>query len=168
MGDYHHGVEVIEINDGTRTISTVSTAIIGMVCTASDADEQTFPLNEPVLITNVQSAIGKARKTGTLSSLCKPLLTSANRLSLLYALLKALRILKTRKPRIKKTISNIIGTTDENGKNAGLKALLTAKTVTGVKPRILGVPGLDSQEVATARSVACQSLRVWLCQRLGL
>lgn len=27
MSDYHHGVEVIEINDGTRTISTVSTAI---------------------------------------------------------------------------------------------------------------------------------------------
>lgn len=50
MSDYHHGVEVIEINDGTRTISTVSTAIIGMVCTASDADEKTFPLNEPVLI----------------------------------------------------------------------------------------------------------------------
>ncbi|MCE1335608.1 phage tail protein, partial [Enterobacter hormaechei] len=24
MSDYHHGVEVIEINDGTRTISTVS------------------------------------------------------------------------------------------------------------------------------------------------
>jgi hypothetical protein len=44
MGDYHHGVEVIEINDGTRTISTVSTAIIGMVCTASDADAKTFPL----------------------------------------------------------------------------------------------------------------------------
>ena len=35
MSDYHHGVEVIEINDGTRTISTVSTAIIGMVCTAA-------------------------------------------------------------------------------------------------------------------------------------
>ena len=26
MSDFHHGVEVIEINDGTRTISTVSTA----------------------------------------------------------------------------------------------------------------------------------------------
>ncbi|MWU82018.1 phage tail protein, partial [Escherichia coli] len=49
MSDYHHGVEVIEINDGTRTISTVSTAIIGMVCTANDADEKTFPLNEQVL-----------------------------------------------------------------------------------------------------------------------
>jgi|GEM_PF-3939431 len=26
MSDYHHGVRVVEINDGTRTISTVSTA----------------------------------------------------------------------------------------------------------------------------------------------
>lgn len=81
MGDYHHGVEVIEINDGTRTISTVSTAIIGMVCTASDADAKTFPLNEPVLITSVQTAIGKAGKKGTLAKSlqaiadqCKPVI----------------------------------------------------------------------------------------------
>ncbi|GHK16948.1 hypothetical protein ECZU03_07370 [Escherichia coli] len=57
MSDFHHGVQVLEINDGTRVISTVATAIVGMVCTASDADAETFPLNEPVLITNVQSAI---------------------------------------------------------------------------------------------------------------
>ncbi|EOT4008063.1 phage tail protein, partial [Escherichia coli] len=25
MSDYHHGVQVLEINDGTRVISTVST-----------------------------------------------------------------------------------------------------------------------------------------------
>ncbi len=48
MSDYHHGVQVLEINDGTRVISTVSTAIVGMVCTASDADAETFPLNKPV------------------------------------------------------------------------------------------------------------------------
>lgn len=30
--DYHHGVRVEEINEGTRTITTVSTAIVGMVC----------------------------------------------------------------------------------------------------------------------------------------
>ena len=62
MSDYHHGVQVLEINDGTRVISTVSTAIVGMVCTASDADAETFPLNKPVLITNAQSAIAKAGK----------------------------------------------------------------------------------------------------------
>ncbi|EPN3617572.1 phage tail sheath protein [Cronobacter turicensis] len=171
MSDYHHGVEVIEINDGVRTISTVSTAIIGMVCTASDADEATFPLNEPVLITNVQSAIGKAGKKGTLATSlqaiadqCKPVIV-------------AVRVAESTSadPDEAKaeTISNIIGTTDENGKYTGLKALLTAKTVTGVKPRILGVPGLDSQEVATALASTCQSLRAfgyvsaWGCKTIS-
>ncbi len=36
--DYHHGVRVVEINEGTRSITTVSTAIVGMVCTGDDAD----------------------------------------------------------------------------------------------------------------------------------
>lgn len=35
---YHHGARVIEVNDGDRSIQTVSTAIIGMVCTGQDAD----------------------------------------------------------------------------------------------------------------------------------
>lgn len=39
-----------------------------MVCTASDADKKAFPLNEPVVITSVQSAIAKAGKLGTLSA----------------------------------------------------------------------------------------------------
>nr|NMN92478.1 hypothetical protein [Brenneria salicis ATCC 15712 = DSM 30166]RBP59352.1 hypothetical protein DES54_14014 [Brenneria salicis ATCC 15712 = DSM 30166]RLM31287.1 phage tail protein [Brenneria salicis ATCC 15712 = DSM 30166] len=36
MSDYHHGVQVVEINDGTRVISTVSTTIVGMVCIRYD------------------------------------------------------------------------------------------------------------------------------------
>lgn len=32
MSDFHHGVQVLEINDGTRVISTVATAVVGMVC----------------------------------------------------------------------------------------------------------------------------------------
>lgn len=28
--DYHHGVRVVEVNEGTRSITTVSTAIVGM------------------------------------------------------------------------------------------------------------------------------------------
>ncbi|CNG23848.1 phage tail sheath monomer [Yersinia enterocolitica] len=62
MSDYHHGIQVIEINDGTHVISTVSTAIVGMVCTTSDADAVTFPLNEPVLITNAQTPSQKPVK----------------------------------------------------------------------------------------------------------
>lgn len=79
MSDYHHGVQVLEINDGTRVISTVSTAIVGMVCTASDADAETFPVNKPVLITNVQSAIAKAGKKARWRRRCRLSPTSQNR-----------------------------------------------------------------------------------------
>ena len=29
--DYHHGIQVVEINEGTRPIRTVATAVIGLV-----------------------------------------------------------------------------------------------------------------------------------------
>lgn len=159
MGDYLHGVQVIEINDGIRTISTVSTAIIGMVCTASDADEATFPLNKPVLITSVQTAIGKAGKKGTLSASLQAIADQSKPVIVVVRVADG----TANDPEAAKaeTISNIIGTTDENGQYTGMKALLTAKTVTGVKPRILGVPGLDSLEVATALGSVCQRLRAF-------
>ncbi|MDF5809779.1 hypothetical protein P4123_26150, partial [Pseudomonas aeruginosa] len=64
---YHHGVRV-EINDGTRPVRTIATAIIGLVATADDADATAFPLDTPVLITNVQAASGKAGTGGTLAA----------------------------------------------------------------------------------------------------
>lgn len=65
--DYHHGVRVIEINEGTRPIRTIETAVAGVVCTASDADAATFPLDTPVLLTDVQGSVGKAGDKGTLA-----------------------------------------------------------------------------------------------------
>ncbi|BBU79150.1 hypothetical protein EIMP300_05500 [Escherichia coli] len=55
--------------------------------------------------------------------------------------------------KLAQTVSNIIGTTDENGQYTGLKALLAAESVTGVKPRILGVPGLDTAYFHERRSL---------------
>lgn len=153
MGDYHHGVRVVEINDGTRVISTVSTAVVGMVCTGKDADPKLFPLNTPVLITDVIAAAGKAGKSGTLAKAlsaigdqCKPVTV-------------VVRVEEGKDAA--ETTSNIIGGAYENGRYTGMKALLTAQAVTGVKPRILGVPGLDSLEVATALAGICQQLRAF-------
>ena len=164
MSDYHHGVRVVEINDGTRTISTVSTAIVGMVCTAEDADAAAFPLNEPVLITNVLSAIGKAGKQGTLSAALQAIADRAKPVTVVV------RVAEGATPA--ETTSNIIGTTDENGRYTGMKALLSAQTQLGVKPRILGVPGNDSLEVSTALAGIAQQLRAfayvsaWSCKTL--
>lgn len=168
MSDFHHGVQVVEINDGTRVISTVSTAIIGMVCTASDADAATFPLNKPVLITSVQSAIAKAGTKGTLSTSLQAIADQSKPVVVVVRVAEG-----TGDDAEAQTVSNIIGGTDESGHYTGLKALLTAEAVTGVKPRILGVPGLDSLEVATALAPVCQKLRAfgyisaWNCQTLS-
>ncbi|ELQ6037607.1 phage tail sheath protein [Cronobacter sakazakii] len=170
MSDYHHGVQVVEVNDGTRVISTVSTAIIGMVCTASDADAATFPLNVPVLITNVQSAIAKAGKKGTLAAALQAIADQAKPVTVVVRVAEGTG---DSEEALAQTVSNIIGGTDENGQLTGMKALLTAEAVTGVKPRILGVPGFDTLEVAVALASVCQKLRAfgyvsaWGCKTLS-
>ncbi|MBH3267525.1 phage tail sheath protein [Serratia ureilytica] len=153
MGDYHHGVRVLEINEGTRVISTVSTTIVGMVCTAEDADATLFPLNTPVLITDVLAASGKAGKKGTLA---RSLLAIAEQTKPVTVVV---RVAEGKDEA--ETTSNIIGGADENGKYTGMKALLAAQAELGVKPRILGVPGHDNQEVATALAGICQQLRAF-------
>ncbi|EKM6459491.1 phage tail sheath protein [Cronobacter dublinensis] len=158
MSDYHHGVQVVEVNDGTRVISTVSTAIIGMVCTASDADAATFPLNVPVLITSVQSAIAKAGKKGTLAAALQAIADQAKPVTVVVRVAEGTG---DGEEALTQTVSNIIGGTDENGQLTGMKALLTAEAVTGVKPRILGVPGFDTLEVAVALASICQKLRAF-------
>ncbi|ELQ6106884.1 phage tail sheath protein [Cronobacter turicensis] len=158
MSDYHHGVQVVEVNDGTRVISTVSTAIVGMVCTASDADAATFPLNVPVLITNVQSAIAKAGKKGTLAAALQAIADQAKPVTVVVRVAEGTG---ESEEALAQTVSNIIGGTDENGQLTGMKALLTAEAVTGVKPRILGVPGFDTLEVAVALASVCQKLRAF-------
>ncbi|CAK8738171.1 hypothetical protein SODG_001969 [Sodalis praecaptivus] len=107
--DYHHGVRVQEINEGTRTITTVSTAIVGMVCTADDADAKTFPLNTPVLLTDVLDASGKAGTKGTL----------ARALDAIAAQAKPVTVV-VRVPQGKteaETTTNIIGGVTAEGKN---------------------------------------------------
>lgn len=127
MSDYHHGVQVLEINDGTRVISTVSTAIVGMVCTASDADAETFPLNKPVLITNVQSAIAKAGKKGTLAASLQAIADQSKPVTVVVRVEDGNG--DDEETKLAQTVSNIIGTTDENGQYTGLKALLAAESV---------------------------------------
>ncbi|AYO37133.1 phage tail sheath protein [Serratia marcescens] len=153
MGDYHHGVRVVEINDGTRVISTVSTAIVGMVCTAEDADASVFPLDTPVLITDVLAASGKAGKKGTLAASLRAIAEQAKPVTVVVRV-------ATGKDAAE-TTSNIIGGANAEGRYTGMKALLSAQAELGVKPRILGVPGLDSLEVATALAGICQQLRAF-------
>ncbi|QOV67806.1 phage tail sheath protein [Citrobacter sp. BDA59-3] len=149
--DYHHGVRVAEINDGTRSITTVSTAIVGMVCTADDADASTFPLNTPVLLTDVLTASGKAGESGTLARSLDAIADQTKPVTVVVRVAQG--------ETEAETTANIIGGVTAEGKRTGMKALLAAKTKCGVKPHILGVPGHDTQAVATELLSVAQSLR---------
>ncbi len=152
--DYHHGVRVLEINEGTRTITTVSTAIVGVVCTADDADAAAFPLNTPVLLTDVLAASGKAGETGTLARSLDAIADQAKPVTVVVRVEQG--------DTEAETTTNIIGGVDATtGKKTGMKALLAAQSLLGVKPRILGVPGHDSKAVATELLSVAQSLRAF-------
>lgn len=163
--DYHHGVRVLEINEGTRPIRTVATAVVGMVCTASDADPVAFPLNKPVLLTDVLTASGKAGELGTLARSLDAIADQASPVTVVVRVEEGATEAET--------TSNIVGSVSANGQYKGLKALLAAEVQLGVRPRILGVPGLDSLAVATELVVIAQKLRgfayanAWDCETVS-
>ncbi|WP_153785680.1 phage tail sheath protein [Pseudomonas sp. EMN2] len=162
MADYLHGVRVIEQSDGTRPIRTISTAVIGLVCTADDADATVFPLDTPVLFAGVQSVVGKAGTTGTLAKSLQAIADQAKP----YVIVVRVKEGETEA----ETTSALIGTTTAEGKYTGMKALLAAKSRVGMVPRILGVPGLDALPVATALVSIAKDLRgfayvsAWNCK----
>lgn len=150
---YHHGLRVVEINQGTRPIRTIATAVQGLIATAEDADATVFPLNTPVLITNTQAAVAKAGTNGTLKTALQAMANQANSICVVVRVATAV-------DEAAQT-ANVIGTVDANGKYTGAKALLLAKSKLGVQPRIIGAPGLDTLAVATELAAIAQKLRAF-------
>jgi hypothetical protein len=151
--DYHHGVRVVEVNDGIRPIRTIATAIIGIVCTADDADAVAFPLNTPVLVTNIMTAIGKAGTEGTLAKTLDAIADHGAPIVVVVRVAEGLDEAAT--------TTNVIGTVTVGGQYTGMQALLAAEAKIGVRPRILACPGLDTQAVATALATIAQKLRAF-------
>lgn len=150
---YHHGVRVYELSEGTRPIRTVSTAVIGLVATAEDADPLLFPLDTAVLLTNVQGSIEKAGTQGTLARSLQAIADQTN------AVIVVVRV-EHKIDEAEQTTAVIGG--QVNGKYTGMKALLTAEQNLKVKPRILGAPGLDSAPVAAAFGGIAEKLRAFV------
>lgn len=151
--DYHHGVRVIEVNEGVRPIRTIETAVIGIIATADDADASTFPLNTPVLSTSVRTDSGKAGTTGTLARVLDAIADETSPLCVIVRVAEG--------DTEAETNSNVIGTVTDQGQYTGMKALLTAQSKLGVKPRILAAPGIDTLDVATELAGIAQQLRAF-------
>lgn len=152
---YHHGVRVLEITAGARPLKAVATSIIGMIVTAPDADEDAFPLDRSVLVTDVVAAQAGAGTTGTLLPALKTLAAITSPVVIITRV--APGVAGEDETEQEATDLNVIGGVVA-GQRTGLQSLLQAEAIHGVRPRIIGAPGLDTPAVAAAIAVVAAQL----------
>lgn len=132
-----HGVEVVEVTSGARSIRTVTSSVIGLVGTAPDADATAFPLNTPVLIAGYEpTLIAKLGTQGTLANAMDGINDQAGAVVVVVRVAEGVDAAATR--------ANVIGGVDGNGQYTGAQALLGAESILGVAPRILIAPTFTS------------------------
>lgn len=138
MDSFFHGIELVEINDGIRPISTVKTSIIGIVGTAPDADPVKFPLNTPVLIVGRLDIVGLG-ETGTLTPAVRAIHSHAAPWIVVIRVDEGVDDAATR--------ANVVGGVDVGtGQYQGVQALLASRDTLRVTPRILIAPGFTTDK----------------------
>lgn len=139
--EFLHGIEMLEVSDGTRTITTTKMSVVGIVGTAPDADSDKFPINTPVLLA------GNRTEAASLDTVGDGNGTLLNAIDGIFDQIGAAVVVV----RVEEgeddaaTMTNLVGGTDTNGNYTGVHALKGAKSVVGYKPRILLVPGYTHQ-----------------------
>ncbi|OSK22893.1 phage tail sheath protein [Escherichia coli M056] len=160
MGTRHHGVRVTEVTDLGDAIDDIDSSVIGVICTADDADEEAFPLDTPVLLTRVSSVLGKAGTQGTLKTVLTAIGNQCSPKVVVIRVRDASQEVPERSD-VDPQDALVIGGQDADGRYTGMYAFLTAEARVGVRPRILGAPGLDTQNVAVQLGVFAKKLRAF-------
>ncbi len=131
-----HGVNVIEVTSGARTVRTAKSSVIGVIGTAPEANGEKFPLNSPVLIAGSLKEAAKLGKTGPLPQAVSSIFTQVG------ATVVVIRV----EEKVEETLSNVIGGVDEEtGEYQGIQAFLSSESIVHVAPRILIAPQFTHQ-----------------------
>lgn len=141
-----HGITAKEPVSGVIPMAATNTAVIGIVAWSTDADPTFYPADKPVLVTSISKAISKAGYTGTLRRALETIQMIGNPM-----------IVVVNTAAGDKT--TIIGNSDSNGARTGLGALLNAKSLVGVTPKILIAPEVENPDVDQAMIAVAKKLR---------
>lgn len=125
-----HGIETLEIEDGTRPVRTVKSAVIGLIGTAPAADATLFPINTPVLIAGNPKAAAPLGDGGTLKAAMDAIFDQAG------AMVVVVRVDEGADDAV--TLTNVLG---DATLGTGVHAFLGAQSVVKVSPRLLCAPG---------------------------
>jgi hypothetical protein len=135
---YLHGIEVIELDNGSRPIRTVNSGVIGVVGTAPQANNR-FPLNTPVLIAGKRTEASDLGTTGTLPRAIEGIFNQTG------AMVVVVRVADSDDED--DLIAHVVGGVDEaTGQYTGLHALLGSSSTLGVTPTILIAPGFTEEQ----------------------
>lgn len=141
-----HGVRVVNIDNGARPISVAASSVIGIVGTAPMAADDALPLNTPTLVTSAGEAAlltgaePGAENAGTLPGALASIYAQA------AAVVVVIRVQDEADEQ--ETLANVVGGVNaQTGAYEGVHAFLAAKSVTGVKPRILIAPGFTGEHL---------------------
>jgi phage tail sheath protein FI len=157
--NFLHGVSVVEVTSGPRTVRSASTSVIGIIGTAPNADAEKFPLNTPVLIVGNPADAAKLGTSGTLPSAIDGILNQAGAMVVVVRVAEANDEEATAEENAESALLNVIGDVNADGSYAGAHAFLVAKSRLGVAPRILIAPKFCVPEVVTELIPIAEKLR---------
>ena len=141
MSGFLHGIEVLQIDGGTRSIATPASSVIGLIGTADNADAKAFPLNTSVAVLKPADAAALGND-GTLGPALDGIFDQA-RTPVVVIRVEA-------GDDATATLGNLVGSASEG---TGVHAFKAAKGTTGLAPRLLIAPGFTSQRPQGVTSI---------------
>ena len=157
-----HGVETIEITKGARTISTVKTAVVGIVGTApiDDVDDEYKTINTPTLILNEVEAVkyfGKHKAGFTIPQALDAIFDQGAGIAIVINVFDPNKHDSIEDVKI----SDINGGIDAvTGKRTGMKAFEDCYSLFGYYPKTIVAPVFcEDTAVVTEMNTICNKIR---------
>lgn len=153
MAQSHHGISGREVQSGIIPMRDAQTNVIAMIAFADDADPDVFPENVPVRVPSINQVLSSAGVEGNLRKNLE-----------IMALITNPTLIIVRVPTPFNgpifTASKVIGTTTSAGRT-GIQALLTAKSILGLIPKIIIAPDVETTDVVEGIATVCKKLRAY-------
>uniref|UniRef100_UPI0035D100D9 phage tail sheath subtilisin-like domain-containing protein n=1 Tax=Bartonella sp. PS7NMGDW TaxID=3243574 RepID=UPI0035D100D9 len=147
--EFNHGIRIVEAGEDSRPLATFDQTAIGAVVTAPDADNQVFPLDEPVLVFTHEGE--KIQKLGTRGTALDVI--NAVRAQGIEAQIILVRV--EEKSTIAETQTEMVGS---NAHLTGVHALSHARGHLGVEPGILLAPAYSAGRLDNGKNPVADAL----------
>lgn len=142
---FHHGTRLAESNETPVLVQVAQTAVVGLLGTAPDADDDKFPLNTPVLLKGTPTDAADLGDTGTLKDAVDDVFDQIG------AYTVVIRVEEGADEAA--TLTNLVGDATQL---TGVHALKKAEVQLGIKPRLIAIPGFTSGDGVTANPVVAE------------